>query len=689
MRIISLSVVAASIGLVACGGTTTIRGTLPDAERATMALLPNDAFLVGRIDGAAIRATPTWRDVEDDIDEAYGPQMSTILRGTDHVYFAVGGLVDAPPVPPQYDEQGTYRSRPAWADVASAFRGRVPAVVAILEGEAASFCRVALSQVETHETSGFRHGAKDGVAIATQGDRLCAVTLEPVLPHLLSEQGPESPVLDRLGAIDVDGDLGLVTGVFALDAPSFRALVEGAGPIEPDANDEQIVAFAKRLFGIFSTGVDAVHWQATRTATGYASRSRVEMSDADRSTMWREISEMYIEGIRAFVDSGIGDREAREVARTIIEGTRIEQLEDGYRVVTGLTDAHVAAFVDAMIPEQHVLEVGEQAVAIDAEESALEGTAAETIARLESEIDARIGSVAGRATLAELAQAYASVGRFDDARRLLHRLVDATREEPSFGALYGGNLCELELVSGHPAEALAAANAAIEVCASTYCGSAQTEVASCRFVARAMSGDADALAELDRSGNMSSYDGSGTFFGGTRARVLFAVGRYAEAAASARAVCPGPSLAPGCDVYARIEVEALARGTGPLDAVREALDRARSFDPGSASARVQQASSVWAAEVECIARVMREPATEETRDACAAALTASETTHGATHPTTGTIAAFLARALTAARDTRGAAAALAKANAALATLGPTHPLRADVEAVSARPARRR
>ena len=50
-----------------CGGSSTPRTTLPREEVSLLTLLPNDAFLAGRLDVAALRGTPHWAGLMDQL----------------------------------------------------------------------------------------------------------------------------------------------------------------------------------------------------------------------------------------------------------------------------------------------------------------------------------------------------------------------------------------------------------------------------------------------------------------------------------------------------------------------------------------------------------------------------------------------------------------------------------------------
>ena len=677
--------------LVACGGAGGGRSTFPEAERTATSLIPEDAFIMGRLDAEALRATPAFVSVRDRLERTQGSEVTTLVMGTTRVYFAVGGLVDVPtPVAPDGDPAP---GRPPWHELAEVFGGRIPKAVGILEGDAAALCSVALMEAvstETVRTSGeYRYAVHQGVAIIMRGQSLCAVTFEPVVPYLLGETSGPAPIIGRLAAIADGADFGIASVAFELDSPAFRAMIEGIGPTDPDANDLQIADAVRRVVNIFLRGIEATEWQLGRNDTGYVSRSRIQMSDMDRGVMWREITQMYFDILNALVESGVFGEDVNTHLRGLVADTRIERRSDGHIVVTGISDARVASFIDAISPTQGVrdFENGTE-VSVEPAPVNLDGSAAETIESVEPNIASSMQTYEGRAAIHELARAYMTVGRFADAKRLLRQAMDAQTDEVATRAAYAAPLCEFELYTGHAAEALAVANAQIEACASSYCGDALGELTSCQFVARAMGGDVEALDGLEQSTSLIYMDEPSLGFGGTRGRLLFAAGRYLEAAASIRAVCVGTAQGDRCLPFELVEAEAMARADVPLARAFQATVRARIASANLINARAQQETNVRLMSIECLAQSTRAPASDDANTACQSAVENATSVHGASHVETAFAALAYARVLTARRDTAGAARELAKVDAVLPSLGPAHRLRADRASAGARPAGR-
>lgn len=667
--------------LVGCGGGTQARRTLPEAESTALALLPSDAFAVARYDGVAMRASPAWPDVEALLEHTGDSEVRMLATSVDRAYVAVGGLIDVPPVPePAGGEDGL--RVPEWIGIARAFGGRLPKVIGVMEGDAASLCAVLLDRDGAREERGIRYATKDGLALLMQGPRICALTFEPVLRHILDDRGGDAPVLSRLPAMNETGDLGILAAAFELDAPSFRALLEGTQTTSSSEQDRAQVNRMKSLFEILTGGVAAIEWQVTRGDTGYVLRSRLQASDLDRGVMWREIIEIYIEVMRLFFTPHVIGEEAHAYVDRILTETRLEPRPDGFVLVNPVRDEVVHRLLEDMRPRSYGVAATEE-VTVQVE-ATRRGTAEEIIAELEPR-------ASGAALLSEdasaLARAYASRGRYGDAKRTLRASLERA-STPYDRQAVAGLLCSLEIETGHGAEALSVANQALDQCRESYCGD-PSELLDCRFVARAMSGDANVLEDLDANATLFTGSGQDYAYGGTRGHVLLSQGRASEAVASLRVACRERYQNDTCGPYTVLLAEALARSGADAAATEHAFERVAALHAQSdASAAEDADESARLATLRCVALATRAPTTPEARATCELAVSRNTETHGELHPETGTAHLFLARVRRASRDEASARASLTVVDRVIATLGPSHPLRRDRDALGTQARRR-
>lgn len=682
-------VCVATMGVAsACAGATP-RATFPQSERTALARLPGDAYAAGRIDVDGLRALPSWAAVREAIarDE---PELARSLDRIDRAYFAVGGLVQAPTLPEPSDPEAAPEPRPAWYELSRSLGGRVPVAVAVVEGPAAvELCRLAMNAGEPREHGGQRIAVKEGIAISVEADRFCIATFEPAIPAVFGASATgDGPAVARLAATGRDGNYGLGSVAIALDAPAFAATVAALGPSDGESEESRRwAAVARRIFGVLTHGIDAVSWVARTQTGGYRSEARIVASDADRGTMWREITEIYWDIVRALVEEQVLPAEARASFRTALDGMTLERTDDGFVLAHFLTEEVVGRAIEAMVPDRLVpSEPSVEEEQTPSLMSSVGGSAQTTIAMVEprlAELDAA-SHYERAAVLAELASAYASVGRFEDARTVYRRAIGDAEEQGDTDqrATLGARVCELELDYGDLPRAQGALDEARESCEQGSCGVARAAVEACGARILAQRGETDsALAELDRIASETSVYGVSRPLEEARVRILLAARRSAEAAATAHAFRFRPVNGPG--TFYALEAWALAGTDAPLDAVLARISTARDMGVPDASTRVSDELDSLLMRIECVARASRAPASTETRSACENAVERSVSVHGESHPETVAARLAFARASADARRRADADAQLRAVDAALEHLGPDNSLRRERAAFAA------
>ena len=693
-------VLLTAVGAAACGGTssTLARANLPADELSLLELAPSDAFVVARLDMRELRASSSWELVDARL-EAASEEERSIANGTDRAYFAVGGLIDAPPTPPMYNENGEYQRRPDWVGLAETFGGRIPAGVAIVEGRVASVCRALVERAETHgESHGYTYGIKDGTVVAVRGDSFCAVTFEPTWQHLLDDATTPSPTLRRLAAVANGGSLGAASMAFELDAPSFRAMIEGIGPdpAREGSDSEQWAPIARRIAQILMDGIAAAEWEVRSTAGGFESVGRLQVTDVDRGIMWREFTSMYLQILDVVMTNPTIPENVRDRYREVFSEVRVEALPDGYLVRSSVSAATVARLFDDL-PNSGAAPAVD--VATSAPASAvlqlpyeLEGDAASTIAAVEPQL-ANLDQLDARErgdVLTALARSYRFVGRFDDARTLLRSSAEAAGNAGTVVAptMYA-ELCALELEVGRAAEAKAAAADGVDACGGTYCGELESTLRGCEAIAMAAGGDVSgALAKVSR-GNEPSDDASAIRFSVARARVLMIAGRLAEAATTVANVCLGRSHLDPCQEAAVLDAQLVARTSTVAADMESALLGLESRIGNVHGLRATTEASIAFESSRCDARSRIAGTEESTQASCADVYARAVEAYGETHPRTVAAGIGLARTARARRDTTTATATLAKVDRALGALGPNVPERADRTSLGGRAPRGR
>lgn len=669
-----LALAAAAVALAACGGggSTLPRASLPTADESLVRYLPSDAFVVGRLDGAAMRALPAWPEFDATL-EREDPQFRTAVRGTDVVYGAVGGLIDAPPVPSREpDADGNWPRRLAWSELAEGLGGKIPMAVAVVRGPVAALCATLLLEVDTREAAGLRYGSKEGVTIATRGSDICLVTFEPVFSHLVEMRSGVSPAARRLASLSVDGNLGVAVAAWDLDAPAYRQLVDVAGTGETSERGVQYASMFRRIYGILSSGITSVEWRASFQGGQYSSVTQVHASDTGRGVMWREVAEIYVEIFRVIAEAEVARDEAQAQIRHIASNTHVDERPDGFVVETRFDEETVASFFRAIAPTS---ELPMEAAVADASDlmSQLSGSANEVVAAAEPRLG-ELSDVDGyqRATIvASLAASYRTLGRFDDARRLLADTLASMADDSASNLSHlWAEQAELELVTGHAGQAESIAAEGVNRCLSDYCGAYLSILQVQLARAVALRGNAaDALSRIDAITISDGTSEEGIIVARGQLEILIHAGRSTEAAAAAHVLCATRTSYAPCGDVMTLEAEALARGTGPLDAVTRAIESARNA-ASSESTRVGDERRVQLAAVACVARATRSAASAESRAACADALVEATQVHGESHPVTTMIRLDLARTTSAARDAATTQEQLARVDAALANLGP-------------------
>lgn len=701
-----------------CGGATLTQGTLPREETSQLELIPRDAFLAGRLDLRALQATPHWEYILERLRED-DATLAQLAADTGRLYFAVGGLVPAPPIPPMYDDEQNYQPQPAWADLARHFNGRIPKVVAIVEGAMAQMCVQAMEGFDPRERSGYRIADISGVAVITRGQSFCALTWSPLVDALLAEHGPTAAIATHLA---VEGG-GIAQLALRLDGPVVAEMLsdvdpntvprEAEEPLPDGLTDEQLeeyraaleasrlrslrmANFSRAVTRIVMHGVRGATWQLGTQGDGFETRTQVVTDDNGRMRMWRELTEVYFDVMRALVAYEVLPAEGHPVLAEFVRDVQIVEQRGGYQIVRHTRHEVIAEFLQASVPRRV-----EEAVAVvqdpGAEErAALEdrinestrGTAAETIAVVEPNIAFVRESpyVYFRArVLMALADAYASTGRFADAERLMDEELqylrsyqptspdgpDFTEEAQGWVCVEAAAACEIHLAHGDAERALAAVRADSPQREGT-CAQERLDALSCEAAATATLGRADeALALLDAS----AMRPSGMGYAAARARVLALAGRHEQVLSLVSGLCAGGAANPDCAVFFGDYAESLAATARTLAAAEPVFTSFAERRSDSAGSQADDELAVRVQAADCALRARVAANAEPTRAVCAAALERALTVHGEAHPQVAAIRLSYARALQAARQRDEATAQRAAAAAVVETLGPQHPLR--------------
>lgn len=679
---------AISVASAACAGTPA-QATFPAVERSALELTPSDAYFAARIDVERLRAQPSWPSIEAAVarDE---PELARTLQRLDRVYLAVGGLVPAPLTEATGSAEGDDAvpvERPVWYDLAQTLGGRVPAAVAVLDGpSAAELCSAAMLTGQPREIRGHRVAVRAGIALMVEAERRCIVTLEPALETLLAAPSSRhSPALSRLARLGRAGDLGVASVALELDAPAFEATMAAIEPPpSADENARRWAEVARRVFAILTQGIGAVDWVARTHPGGYRSEGHLVATDADRGTMWREITEVYWDIVRAFVEADVLPDDVASAFRTALEGMSIERTDDGFVIAHFVPEAVISGSLEGMArgPLDPVMgEPEESTMPLDVFAS-IRGTARDTVGAIEPRLAELDGLSAYERLLVrrELAAAYASLGRLEDARTQLRSAMGDAEEssDDEQRAFLAADLCAIELEHGNLARARSGIDQARELCALGNCGLARAAAAACRARVLAAEGELEeALATLDETAEQLGGYASTAAMDDAHVTLLIEAGRPNEAAAAARAFRFARGASGEIGRLAALEALALAGTTVSMDVVNARLAMASERREPLPSQRVIEEGEVLDARIACIARASRAPTSAETHESCDAAVARSVEVHGESHPET--IRARLARArmLGAARDRRGVEAELRQIDAALSDLPADNLLRAE------------
>lgn len=698
------------------GGASTARPTLPREELPLLALLPNDAFVAGRLDVAELRATPHWAALMEQLrnDE---PELVQYAEGTRHVYFGIGGLVQMPPSPPSVDGDGNYLGRPAWVEWSERFGGYVPAAVVVIEGAGASLCAAATEQHEHRTEGGYEVTDVDGVAILTRGDDFCAATFTPMVATLLGEPEGASDIVQRLGGetpatvmrlalqvnsptvtellerfgepMPADAEAPVPEGLSEEDAAQFRA-----DAVAMRESQQRRAEFVRAAIRIVAQGLTDVSWQVASDAEGFETRTHVVGLDESRLGMWREATQMFFDIVTAAVRTG-HDPSDDGMAAEFVRSVHIDRVGDGYVIVRHTRHEFLTRLLEASVPDE--LEAPVAAVA-DPEAFAAQNAMQLIYENLGNGPEAVIATAepnlailramqdpAGpREIITALADAYGLRGRFADGVALYEQSIAQARavaeaaeegwpRDSAVGVMceYSASLCELQLTQGNAELALAAARA-VRPGSQATCADESFVALRCATAASAALGRVDeALTQLaSGAANVDSFP-----YVTARARVLLLGGRAADARELAELLCVGGPANERC--YAgtvALLVETVAASATTLAAAEPTLTALASRIGPQVTHRHADIIRLEAAD--CAMRARLDAASEATRAACALALEHAVAFHGENHERVASIRVHYARALDRARQRDEATAQRAAAQPVIDGLGPQHPLRA-------------
>lgn len=698
-----------------CGGSSTPRTTLPHEEGSLLTLLPNDAFLAGRLDVAALRGTPDWAGLMDQLRDDE-PELVQYAEGTRHVYFGIGGLVDVPPPPPEVDEQGNYQVRPAWVEWSEAFGGQMPAAVMIIEGAAAQLCTAIVAEREHHSEGGFEVTDMDGVAVLTRGDDFCAATFTPLVAALLAEPEGTPSIVDQLGG---EGGPAVARLALALDSPTVSSLLDRLGEPDPDAPEPALPAdlseedaaqyreasvamrrqqerradFARSALRIVAHGLTGVSWQIASNDQGFETRTHVVGLDESRLGMWREVTQMFFDILAEAVRTETAPSDEGTFAE-FVRSVLIEEVGDGYLITRHTRHQYVARLLERMVPGP----AGDVAEAVMNPEDFEAQNAREmiyqslnagpeaVIAAIEPNLQvvrASQNPMEQREFLTALADAYRHRGRYADAVTVLTEASDAMRatandpegeywhkeNSANMVCMLAATTCELHLSQGHAELALAATTGSRPL-TDVACTQQSFEVTRCAAAANSALGRVDqALTQLEEG----SRTADSVAYVLARARVLLLGGRAAEALTLSRLMCVGGPSSDRCGLATVPLLESLAAGADTLAAAQPTLT---ALAPRIAPDVPRDAVTVRLEAADCVTRARLDTAAESTRTACALALEHAIAFHGENHEVVATIRVAYARALDRARQRAEATAQRTAAQPIIDGLGPQHPLRA-------------
>lgn len=720
---------------ISCASGGAARPRLPAEEHALLELMPNDAFLGVRLDMRALRATPHWQALEESMTASGAPEETQrYFRDTDRMVAVMGGFIDAPSYP-EPDPEAEYVTPPAWVPVAQSLHGKLPRAVAVIEGEAATLCDEALAGQERREVRGYQLGVLNGVALLRR-DRICVVTLEPVLDSLLTqESGPAADVLGMLAAPGPGEAAPIFSYVADYAAPGYAAWVEqhgeraraeleevrerrrqeeaareaaaASGEAAPEGEpvpefgdfaaameemiNQTIVLFLE-VSKITMRGMESSTMRLSHNAGGYDFRSRVVISDENRSIMWRELLRMYLEIASAAVRVYDIPEEPREVLTAALRAIQIEDHSDGYEVVARASDTRVSSLIAYARRSSSEIAPAISDVGIESPwelishiDSSAYQTPADILVSLEPNVE-RMQGLDDRDTrkrgLIALSGAYMSLGRYQDAVTLLTTSIEGDRAHADtveyymrpdvFAGMCGlaAALCEDHLAWGFAEEARTAATMAADQ--GQTCADLSYPAFACLEVAEAQLGRGEqALTDLE---GRSWGDADVTQFGAARAQVLGALGRWDASFEAARGTCVGPLAASSCPGAFTYALEAMARGGTTLAQHDASFANVRQSYPGVASSnRADDAVASAAVIADCARRVRLAARDAETLATCTAAHEVTVRLHGSAHARTALALMHLVAARTAAGDTAGAATAQQELDALRPSLGPQHP----------------
>lgn len=701
---------------IGCGGAGSGRSTLPREELSLLTLLPSDAFIAGRLDVEALRATPHWDGIAE-LMRAEEPSMAELVEGTRRVYFAVGGMVDMPPTPSDTDEQGNYRPRPAWVEWSERFGGHAPATLVIVEGAGARICGVMVEEHQHTSQGGFEVTDLDGVAVMTRGDELCALTFTPMVEAILEHRTEPSDIVHQLAG---ESPATIARLVLQVDSPTVTALIDRLAEPTADPADQNVLDavseeqaeelraemarsreaeqrqadFIQAAVRIVAHGLTTVSWQVAADADGVETRTHVAGLDESRLGMWRELSQMFFDILAAGVRTEAfpsTDEHLSEFVRSV----HIDTVDDGYVIVRHTQNASISRILHEMLPGPAEA-VYEAAVptpapeAYEAMDTALRessGDQAAIVAALEPNVGViRTLMDANEQVrfLTSLVNAYAARGRYAEAAELVTQSIEHARtyvsdipnEEWRTSVARStvcplvSSACELYLAHGFAEQALAV-TATSQPDSDQTCAQGDYLVSACAAGALAALGRTDeALVQLES--NVSTADTWEYLL--ARVRVLRLGGRVTQAHALARDLCMGGPGSQRCEMVDVVLAELLgasatswAAAEPTFNALAVQVANHQYIDPTGA-VRFEVAL--------CSARARLDGASEATRATCATALERAIAYHGEGHFQVAAVRLAYATALDRARQRTEAAALRAAAQPVVETLGPQHPLRA-------------
>jgi hypothetical protein len=715
LSLCSLAVLVSMVG--GCGGSSGGRPTLPNEELSLLTLIPRDAFIAGRLDVGQLRATPHWAGLMEQLrtDE---PALVEFAEGTRYVYFGIGGLVEMPPLPPAMDEQGNYVPPPAWAEWSERFGGHVPAAVVIIEGEGARICGLAVAEHQSQSMGGFDVTDMEGVAVLRRGQDFCAVSFTPMVATLLGQTEGTSSIADQLGS---ESPSTVARLALQVDSPTVAALLERIGEPAPVTEPEPLpeglpeeeaetyraemarmresqqrrAEFIRSTLRIIADGLTSVAWQVASDEAGFETRTHVAGLDASRLGMWRELSQMFFDILRAAVRTNTIATEDGSLAE-FIRSVRIDETEDGYVIVRHTRHQTIARLLAETLPgpAQNALEAMAAPV-LDPSSQARDiiytalanGGPADIIAAVEPNLEvvrALENPQEQENILSALVTAYGLRGRYDEAAALAEQSTEwartyandapdaAWRVEAANRSVcsYVRSACELHLAQGQAERALAATQTSRPGSDRT-CAQELFPVSACAAAAMAALGRVDeGLAQLDSE--VSSTDTLEYLT--ARVRVLVLGGRAAQGHALARDMCVGGPGNRRCDAVAVVLAESLAVSASTWAAAEPTFTaiagRIQEFAGTADSNRLRFEVA------NCSVRARLDSGAEATRTVCAAALDLAVAYHGDNHAQVASVRLSYARALDRARMRTEATAQRTAAQPIVDALGPQHPLRA-------------